>query len=103
MALPKLNTVLYDLELPSSGKKIEYRPFLVKEQKNLMLASESEDETEIQNAASKKLEKCQSICLPLGGTKPPKENTRKTQDRKAHQTDSNMDVVTEIIPVVTVI
>ncbi len=38
MALPKLNTPLYELELPSTGEKIKYRPFLVKEQKNLMIA-----------------------------------------------------------------
>ena len=40
MALPKINTVQYDLKLPSSGKKIEYRPFLVKEEKILLIALE---------------------------------------------------------------
>ena len=35
MALPKLNTPTYELELPSTGEKIKYRPFLVKEQKIL--------------------------------------------------------------------
>ena len=43
MALPKINTVLYDLELPSSGKKIEYRPFLVKEEKILLMAQQGDD------------------------------------------------------------
>ena len=40
MALPKINTTLYDLELPSSGKTVEYRPFLVREEKILLLALE---------------------------------------------------------------
>ena len=58
MALPKLDTPIYELELPSTGEKIKYRPFLVKEQKNLMLASESEDETEIQNALANIISEC---------------------------------------------
>ena len=58
MALPKLETPTYELELPSTGEKIKYRPFLVKEQKNLMLASESEDETEIQNALANIISEC---------------------------------------------
>ena len=44
MALPKLNTLTYELELPSTGAKLKYRPFLVKELKALMIAQESEDE-----------------------------------------------------------
>ena len=47
MALPKLNTVTYDLSLPSTGQKLEYRPFLVKEQKALMIAQESGDNKQI--------------------------------------------------------
>ena len=43
MALPQLNNPTYKLTLPSNGEKITYRPFLVKEQKVLMLAIESED------------------------------------------------------------
>ena len=58
MALPKLDTPTYELELPSTGEKVKYRPFLVKEQKNLMLASESEDETEIQNALANLISEC---------------------------------------------
>ena len=49
MALPKLNTLTYELELPSSGEKLKYRPFLVKEQKALMIAQESEDDKLIEN------------------------------------------------------
>ena len=58
MALPKLDTPTYELELPSTGEKIKYRPFLVKEQKNLMIASESEDENEIQNALANLITEC---------------------------------------------
>ena len=58
MTLPKLDTPIYELELPSTGEKIKYRPFLVKEQKNLMIASESEDETEIQNALANLITEC---------------------------------------------
>ena len=43
MALPKLNTPTYELTLPSSGKKISYRPFLVKEHKVLLTMSEAEN------------------------------------------------------------
>ena len=50
MALPKLESQVYELEQPSTGKKIKYRPFLVKEQKVLMVASESEDEKQIRDA-----------------------------------------------------
>ena len=41
MALPKLNTTTYELSLPSTAEKVKYRPFLVKEQKMLMIAQES--------------------------------------------------------------
>jgi len=50
MALPKLNTPTYELELPSTGEKIKYRPFLVKEQKLLMMAQESENDDEMARA-----------------------------------------------------
>ena len=43
MPLPKISTPTYELELPSTGKKIKYRPFLVKEEKVLILALESQD------------------------------------------------------------
>ena len=46
MALPKLDLPLYELELPSTGEKISYRPFLVKEEKILLMANQGEDETE---------------------------------------------------------
>ena len=49
MALPKIKVPTYSLELPSTGKKIEYRSFLVKEQKLLLIAQESNNEDEIFN------------------------------------------------------
>ena len=50
MALPKINTPTYDLTLPSTGKKIKYRPFLVREEKILIMALETEDMAQITNA-----------------------------------------------------
>ena len=50
MALPKLQSQVYELEQPSTGEKIKYRPFLVKEQKTLMIASESGDEAQIRDS-----------------------------------------------------
>jgi len=58
MALPKLATPTYELEMPSTGKKIKYRPFLVKEEKILLLAMESEDEKQITNAVLDMLKSC---------------------------------------------
>ena len=43
MALPKLNTPTYELTLPSTGAKVKYRPFLVKEHKVLLTMAEAED------------------------------------------------------------
>ena len=43
MALPMSNTPVYNLEIPSSGKQINYRPFLIKDEKALMIAQQSED------------------------------------------------------------
>ena len=50
MPLPKISTPTYELELPSTGKPIKYRPFLVREEKLLVLAMESEDTKQITNA-----------------------------------------------------
>jgi len=58
MALPKLNTPLYELELPSTGEKIKFRPFLVKEQKLLMMAQESDKEEEISEAVMNIIDSC---------------------------------------------
>jgi len=58
MALPKLNTLTYELELPSSAEKLKYRPFLVKEQKALMIAQESEDDKLIENTFAQIINDC---------------------------------------------
>lgn len=58
MALPKLEVPTYELELPLSKKKIKYRPFLVKEQKNLLMAMESGDATTIQHNVREILNVC---------------------------------------------
>jgi hypothetical protein len=58
MALPKLKTPTYELELPSTGEKVKYRPFLVKEQKHLMIAMESEKSTELRDALATLVSSC---------------------------------------------
>ena len=58
MALPKLDTPTYELEQPSTGEKIKYRPFLVKEQKVLMMAQESEDDKQIKEALAGLITSC---------------------------------------------
>ena len=58
MPLPTIATPTYELELPSSGQSIKYRPFLVKEEKLLVLALESEDMKEISTAIKSVLKNC---------------------------------------------
>ena len=58
MPLPKIATPTYKLELPSTGKTISYRPFLVKEEKLLVLALESEDTKQITTAIKAVLKSC---------------------------------------------
>ena len=58
MPLPTIETPTYELKLHSSNKKIKYRPFLVKEEKILILALESKNESEITNAVKDVLKKC---------------------------------------------
>ena len=58
MPLPKINTPTYELVIPSTGKKIKYRPFLVREEKILILALESEDTEQITNAVVEILSDC---------------------------------------------
>ena len=58
MPLPKINTPTYELTLPSNNKKIKYRPFLVREEKILILALESEDTEQITNAVVEILNEC---------------------------------------------
>ena len=58
MPLPSIETPTYELKLPSSNKKIKYRPFLVKEEKILIIALESKDQIQITNAVTDVLKKC---------------------------------------------
>jgi hypothetical protein len=58
MPLPKISTPTYELELPSNGKTIKYRPFLVKEEKILIIALESQDTKQITTAIKQVLKEC---------------------------------------------
>jgi len=58
MKLPKIESPVYEAKLLSDNKKIKFRPFLVKEEKYLLIASESEDETQIANAIENLLKNC---------------------------------------------
>ena len=58
MPLPKINTPTYELVLPSSGKKIKYRPFLVREEKILIMALETEDVKQITDSVIQILNSC---------------------------------------------
>ena len=58
MPLPKIATPSYELELPSTGKTITYRPFLVKEEKLLVIALETEDTKQITNAIKAVIKAC---------------------------------------------
>ena len=71
MPLPKIATPTYELVLPSSNRKIKYRPFLVKEEKILIIALESQDQKQIANAVKSIL----SACILTRGTKVEKLST----------------------------
>jgi transcription elongation factor Elf1 len=58
MAIPIVATPTYELKLPSSGKKIKYRPFLVKEEKVLLLAMETKDPAQIQSTTKTVIHDC---------------------------------------------
>ena len=58
MPLPKISAPTYELVLPSSGKKVKYRPFLVREEKILIMALESEDTKQITTAIKDVLSTC---------------------------------------------
>ena len=71
MPLPKIATPTYELVLPSSNRKIKYRPFLVKEEKILLIALESQDQKQIATAVKSIL----SSCILTKGTKVDKLST----------------------------
>lgn len=58
MALPKINSPIFELTLPSTGTSVKYRPFLVKEQKILLLAMESEDQKSVLLAIKQIINNC---------------------------------------------
>ena len=58
MALPEIATPIYTLTIPSTKKKVKYRPFLVKEQKILILAMENEDQEQILDAITNTIKSC---------------------------------------------
>ena len=58
MPLPKVSTPTFELNLISTGKAVKYRPFLVKEEKALLIALESGDEKTIQNTLKDVLKAC---------------------------------------------
>ena len=58
MPLPTIETPTYELKLPSSNKKVKYRPFLVKEEKILIIALETKNQSDITNAVTDVLKKC---------------------------------------------
>ena len=58
MSLPKLNAPTYEMEIPSTKEKVKYRPFLVKEQKMLMIAQESNDPNMMANCICDLIESC---------------------------------------------
>lgn len=58
MTLPKLDCLVYELTLPLSKKKIKFRPFLVKEQRNLMIAMEADDKETIERNIKQVMQNC---------------------------------------------
>ena len=66
MALPKIDTPTYELEIPSTDEKIKYRPFLVKEEKILLIALESGENKDIVQAVKTIVDECTFNKLKLG-------------------------------------
>ena len=65
MALPKVDLPTYELDLPSNKKKIKFRPFLVKEEKILLLALESDNEQNIRDAVHNLIKSCVTTRIKL--------------------------------------
>ena len=65
MPLPKVSTPVFELDLISSNKKIKYRPFLVKEEKSLLIALESGEEKTILNTLKNVLKSCVISCVKI--------------------------------------
>ena len=58
MALPQLNHARYETTIPSTGQEVSYRPYLVKEEKILMLALESNDDKQVMRAVKDVISSC---------------------------------------------
>ena len=58
MSLPKIDVPLYDLTLPSNGKKLSFRPFLVKEEKIMLIAAMSKEEDEVKRSIKQIINNC---------------------------------------------
>ena len=58
MSLPQINTPVHELKIPSTGKKVKYRPFVVREEKILLLALESEKQEEVTDAIIQIISNC---------------------------------------------
>ena len=65
MALPKLETPVYTLTIPSTDEEVKYRPFLVKEQKRMMMAQESKSTTEIVDAVNQLISRIPKVLRKL--------------------------------------
>ena len=76
MALPKLETKTYTLTLPSTGEEIKYRPFLMKEQKILLMAQESEKDGEVIDAMTQLITDCTFEKVEVSVICPDDEETR---------------------------
>ena len=65
MALPIIEAPKYSAKIPSTGKTVQYRPYLVKEEKILMIAMESEDQKQIVQAIKDIVKSCtfEKVCL----------------------------------------
>ena len=61
MSLPKLNTPTHKLVLPSTNEEVKFRPFLVKEQKLLLMAQQSDDKNEINDAIINIIKGCTGL------------------------------------------
>ena len=61
MALPKLNAPTHTLVLPSTGEEVKFRPFLVKEQKLLLMAQQSEDTKQISDSMVSVISNCTGL------------------------------------------
>ena len=70
MALPRIDTPTYQTNLPSTGQEVQFRPFLVKEQKIIMMAQESGNEIEMTNALSQLVSTCTFNKIDVIGGEP---------------------------------